>query len=447
MRRLKLRVPWNKVGSIGKELSWIGAGQIVAVAGSMVGVRVLTNYLSPQAYGEVALALTAGTLLQNIFTGPCCNALQRFYAPSREKRAMSGYFHAGRRLLSEASIASAVLTAISLMVLLVCGQYRWAALVASASIFALISGCSSALDTVQNAARQRKVVAWHQGIGQWLRIGGAAAAITWFGPNSLVAIFGYAVGAALILVSQYAYLRRTVSAALLEVAPTQSDEKLVLLVEMRSYALPFLAWGIFAWVQFSADRWALGYRSSADNVGFYAVLTQLGLGPVTMLSGLVVQLLTPILYDRAGTGTDKARVLGAMVINIRLFYGALAVTGVCTLAMLILHRVIFAWLVAPAYWGVSYLLPWIGLSGGIFAATQILSLALLLKFDSTVLLWPKIFTAALATGLFFAVAASFGVAGIVYTSLLVSTIYMAWVYGLTVKSAKQWTAKNEIELS
>ena len=45
------------------EGSWIVIGQGAAVAGSLVGVRLMTGLLAPAAYGELALGMTAATLV------------------------------------------------------------------------------------------------------------------------------------------------------------------------------------------------------------------------------------------------------------------------------------------------------------------------------------------------------------------------------------------------
>lgn len=425
----------SRVSGVLGELLWVGGGQAVAVAGSLVGVRLLTHYLPPQIYGEMALALTGGMLLQNIFTGPCCNAIQRFYAPAKDERRIGAYLVAGRRLFLEAVGASLASTLVVVLALGAAGQFRWIPLVSVASLLALVSGCGSFLDTLQNAARHRKVVAWHQGLGQWARFLLVIGVVQLFGTSSFSALAGTCAGAAIVLLSQAFFLRRFVVAECAATplgAPANNHQ---LVAEMRRYAWPFLAWGVFGWIQSSADRWALGVGATAEDVGLFAVLAQLGLGPITLLTGIVLQLISPILYDRAGAGTDETRVARAININHRLFLATLALTLAAVVVMWFLHAMIFRWLTAPVYWKVSHLLPWISLGGGLFAAAQVLSLSLLCKFDSKVLLWPKICTALLATGLYFAVAPHYGIDGVVYVGLLASATYVAWVYYLTAKRA------------
>ena len=59
---------------LGHEFFWITLGQAVAVSGALVGVRVLTGLLAPEAYGQLALGMTLATLVNQIVLGPLSNA-------------------------------------------------------------------------------------------------------------------------------------------------------------------------------------------------------------------------------------------------------------------------------------------------------------------------------------------------------------------------------------
>jgi O-antigen/teichoic acid export membrane protein len=96
-----------------------------------------------------------------------------------------------------------------------------------------------------------------------------------------------------------------------------------------------------------------------------------------------------------------------------------------------LHEWIFRLLVAMDYRGASYLLPWIVLAGGIFAAGQMLALKMMSELKSTAMLWAKIGTAIL--GVLFNVygASVAGVAGIAAATVAFSTVYFLWMFLLS----------------
>ena len=84
---------------LSKEGFWIVLGQVMAVLGSLVGVRLLTELLDPAAYGELALGMTLATLVNQTVLGPLGNGVTRFYSPAVEQGDLGGYFNAVRRMV------------------------------------------------------------------------------------------------------------------------------------------------------------------------------------------------------------------------------------------------------------------------------------------------------------------------------------------------------------
>ena len=92
-----------------------------------------------------------------------------------------------------------------------------------------------------------------------------------------------------------------------------------------------------------------------------------------------------------------------------------------------LHEWIFHLLVAAKYHAVSYLLPWMVLAGGIFAAGQMLSIKLMSELKSAALIVVKIVTAILGVGLNIYGASQFGLQGVVAALVAFSGIYFFWM--------------------
>jgi O-antigen/teichoic acid export membrane protein len=152
-----------------KEGFWIVVGQAMVMIGSLVGVRLLTGLLSPAEYGELALGVTIATLVNQTILGPLGQGVMRFYAPAVEQDDIGGYLYAVRRLVSISMIAIVFLILVGLSGLFITGQYQWISITFTSLLFASASGCNSILSGIQNAARQRSVVALHQGIESCLR--------------------------------------------------------------------------------------------------------------------------------------------------------------------------------------------------------------------------------------------------------------------------------------
>jgi len=241
-----------RIRRLSKEGLWIIAGQALAMLGTLAGVRLLTELLDPTAYGEFALGLTAAALVNQTVLGPVANGITRFYAPAQERGELGGYLHAVRRLVGAATAVIALMILLTLVSLLTTGRTVWLGISISALVFATLSGYNGVLSGIQNAARQRSIVALHQGIESWARFLVAAALLTWLGATSTVAMLGYAFAASLILCSQMVFFRNFVRNS-----TTTTHESSHWQVQIWKYAWPFCAWGVFSWAQQTSDRWAL----------------------------------------------------------------------------------------------------------------------------------------------------------------------------------------------
>lgn len=420
----------SRSSRIGRELIWVGIGQLAAALGGIVGIRLLTHLMSPQSYGQLALGMTVATLAQQTTFAGVSGASLRFYSPALEKRQLLPFLRATWILLRQRTIFMGAQVVALVGVLWVIGGRRWVWLALAATAFALLSSYEQALDGMQNAARQRAVVAWHQGLGQWLRFLLAVLFVGAFGSSSTSAMCGFAAALAVVLTSQIVFFRMVILRSSPDEGPVAHPQVSSWSSQMRSYAAPFPIWGVFCWMQITSDRWALQTFGHTSDVGLYAVLYQLGYYPVSMLAALMVQLITPVLFNCAGDGTDKQRTAAAHRTNFRLLGGTMGITVAATLCAWLLHRPIFWLVVAPGYRSVSGFLPLMVLAGGLFACGQIATLVLLSRGDTQALLAPKIGTAILGLALNVAGAYWGGVQGVVWANVVFGASFLLWILGL-----------------
>lgn len=404
-------------------------GQVAAVAGSLVLVRVLTEYLSPADYGRLALELTVAALVNQLVFGGLAAGIGRYYIVASGEGAMPGYLRGLLLLLFAATVIIAVLGAAAWTALAPLGLSHWTAPVAAALVLSVINGFNGSLNALQNAARQRPVVALHAGLDSWLRILLVVAVIHWLGAGSAPVILGYAGSALLVTVSQAFFLRRTVRRAM---GPQETAAPLAADWSRRiwHYASPFSAWGGFIWIQQVSDRWSLEAFAGTADVGLYAVLFQLGYMPISMVLGMSIAFLSPILYEKSGDATDRSRNRQVRELIMRFAATTLALTALGFLAAFVLHEPLFALLVAVEYRAVSYLLPWIVLAGGLFATAQMLSLNFMSEMKTGALLAPKVLTALVGVGLNIAGAAYAGLNGVILALVAFSAIYLVWMAAL-----------------
>lgn len=417
---------------VAKEAGWIVIGQGLAVLGSVVGVRLMTEMLPPAEYGELALWMTVATLVNQSILGPLNNGISRFYAPAVEKNELGLYLRSVRSLVLSASGIIALASLVIMIGLVVFNRTRWFWISGVALTFAVLSGYNAILSGIQNAARQRTIVAFHQGLDSWMRPLAAVGALLWIGGSGTVTLVGYSLSSLVVLASQWVFFCRTVSEKLTEHSHNHDWRDRIM-----QFSWPFATWGIFTWAHQSSDRWALAAVATTEEVGRYVVLFQVGYYPMTLATGLAVQLIAPILFQRSGDASNTKRNMDVNRLCWHLASSTLVLTAVAFCIGLAFHGPIFAALVATHYGSSSYLLPWVILSGGIFAAGQVVTLELVSRMQTGSMIAPKIVTSLLGISLNFTGAHLFGTVGLIGASSLTSLVYLLWIIKLTLATRTQ----------
>jgi O-antigen/teichoic acid export membrane protein len=421
-----------------KEGSWIVIGQCATVVGSLILVRVLTEKLDPTQYGQLALGLTVGSLVNQVVTGGIIAGIGRFFSIASEKEDLSGYFYASWRLMLISTVAVVTIGVVLIFGLFVSGYSQWGELAALALIFSVISGYSASLSNIQNAARQRIIVAFHSALDAWLKIPLVLGILLWMGKTSEAVVTGYVISSCMVTSSQFLFLQR-----LIPKRDRRRRSTTIWLRQIWYYSWPFSTWGIFTWAQLSSDRWALQAFQTAHDVGLYSVLVQLGYTPIMIASTIVISFLGPILYQRSGDATDSHRNATVHQLTWRITLICLLITIVGFVFVLILHSWIFKLLVAPKYQSVSYLLPWMVLAGGFFAAGQTLALKLMTDMKPALMLKTKIITAIVGVLFNFYFTSVAGLEGTVSASMAFSILYCGSMVLLTYRMPIRRISESE----
>lgn len=416
----------SRLRRLSKEGAWIFVGQVAAVLGSLVGVRVLTELLDPAVYGELALGLTIATLLNATILGPLSSGATRFYALSVENNKLKDYLRSMARLVFSATGIVLITMVVAGATLLFAGKHHWAIITVAAMGFAILSGYNSILNGVQNAARQRTIVALHRALEAWFKFLLAAGLIVFFGASSSIVLVAYALAVLLVLASQLIFFRKKIGDELKRQLPARVNQYLTR-KEIFEYAWPFATWGIFLWTYMSAGKWSLHFFASTEEVGYFAVLFQLGYYPFTITATMINQFLGPIYFQRAGDGTNPKRVLSVFVIARRIFLFSLVCVISLFLMMLFLHDNIFYYLVSEKFSQISYMLPFMVLFAGITVSAQFYTLALHVNNNTRFLVLPKNIIYLIGTLLIFIGGATYGISGVIGAGVITSIIHLMWI--------------------
>lgn len=416
-----------RLRTAGYDLFWIILGHGVALLGAMTGVKVLTKYLPPQQYGEVMLGMTLASLIQQLlFSGPG-GAILRFFSVAIEKGEFTDFFTAALKAISARTVIVCLFAVCLILSLLTLEYAQWVPLVVATFVFSAFSSYPIIFDSMQNAARQQGIVAWHQALNQWLRILFAVILISIIGAVSTAAMWGFALSSILVLVSQgmlfyFRIYRKAVTNRGSCNSVAKRWER-----QLADYSWPFTLWGLFYWLQIASDRWAIQMFMDTAQVGLYVVLYQLGYYPLNMLMSLFGKLVTPIVFTEAGDCANTERMVHAHTINIWLFGGYLCLTFAITAIAVIFHERIFRLLVAPEFGTISSLLPIMVLAGGLFGCGQAASIALTSEVQTKSLILPTIGSSLIGILCNILGAYLFGLRGVVWANTIFSSVYLTWI--------------------
>lgn len=414
---------------LSKEGFWIVLGQAMAVLGSLVLVRVLTEYLDPIQYGQLALGLTVAGLVNQVVLAGISGGIGRFYSIAVETQDLNGYLRDSSRLQGYATLAVVTIGLVLMVGLLWLGYSHWMGLAAAALILSVLSGFNSTLSGIQNAARQRAIVAFHSGLEAWIKILLAVGVMLWLGTSSTSVVIAYGCSSLLVTGSQLYFLRRTIPR---QQADGTRDTRF--LRQIWAYSWPFSAWGVFSWAQQASSRWAIELFGTTTEVGLFQVLSQIGFVPIQIITILALQFISPILFSRSGDATSSERNK-----NVRRFAKNLAGLGLlftlcASLVAWLFHRQIFRPLVAEEYHSVSYLMPWVILAGGLLGVAQVFGTQLFSELRTKEVMSVGVITGLIGTACNIGLIYLFNISGAVAALCMFATINVYWVWRLATKS-------------
>jgi len=424
------RLPW-------KEIAWVVAGQVATLAGSLAALKVLTTVLPASVYGEVNLVLVSCTLPTLVLLAPVTQSCFRFYTEHAERGSLPALLgttiglQIGVVVLMGLAVALALVSGGAERIGISPGTIAWGFV-----LFATDSGRNLCL-TVAAAARKRTIVAAGFAADAWLRPIGAVSFVLLFGRESAAAIAGFAVAGICSLVPFSVWLARQTTGLRIERG---------IVSEILRYGLPYGIWGIFGWAQSGADRYMVDHWLTRADVGRYVAGSQVGGFPFSVAGAFVGQLINPVLFQRAGDGSEPRKVDSAKRLLFKM--GLLFILfGLVTL--------LFLYLFGPALFSLltgrrDYMVPLpilllLSIGAFIFQLSQIFAVMFLIHKKSMLLLWPKIVGGITAVIIGILLIPKFGLLGAAISNVCASIILLFgfWM-GPTKKVWKSTPIEDEV---
>lgn len=351
-----MRIAWGLVSDVFS----LGTSQVLTVLGQLVGIRLLTEVLSPAVFGETSLLLGVAALATSTLINPTLQALLRHYPAYVESGNPSFVKEvAAKNIWWTAKFALPT----SLPLLVTALLFNWVTLVDVLLISALVGvdGLRMFQTTILNATRQhRRYGAWQIGEA-WGRPLVAYLAAMIIGVSTETVIAAFVVTSAAL----YAVLGRGAQAPT-AAAPSDRAREEELLRNFRTYARPLIPLGLIGWISGMADRYMIGGLLSAKDVGTYVAVYGLASRPMLMLSNIVETAVRPAYYlSVARKDRANKRYLGAWLLIV------VAGAAVMCLIFVHFHQHISQLLLGPDFREASHLMPWIAAGYGALALSHI----------------------------------------------------------------------------
>lgn len=404
------------------ETTWIILGYLVSIIGSILLVKILTKALSTSDYGRLSLALTIGTLVCQVGFSTSMPGISRFYTLSVEKNEIDCFWNSAKDSLLKSTIASIILGVLSLLMLVYLKKTELLFISGLAIFYSILLSYSSTFSLIQNAARKRKIVSLINAIDSISKILLLYLMLRCLTSTSEKVIVIYILVVLMILFSQNIFLNK-----LLPEIPDKKGSESFWKNRIYEFSQPFLIFNLFTWFQSNSDRWALEILTTTSNVGLYAVLFQLGYTPVTIVTGFLSTLISPIIYSKSGAADDlvrnnKVKKITWLLIVLIMICGFFAM-----IVTYLFHAFLFEKLVSKQYLASSYLMPWMVLAATIASASQFLSIKIMGDLDTKKLIKPKVFTSILSIMLTFTGAKYYGLKGVIFSIIIFNVVQFLWL--------------------
>ncbi len=404
-----------------RDFVWLGTSQLLVLLARLFGIRILTELVTTDTYGELGLLLAVSTLGIAVFANPLIQAAMRALPDSRL---------AGRAQdLHSLSFQLLTLSVSAFGCLLLAGSLIWIFLSSdSASMWAI--GAVAILTVVDvlrtfeigmlNVAhRQRAFSAWNA-IDAWARPLFAIVFVVLAGPIASAVILGYTSATALT----YAGFRRLQKAR----APAQTDLERSSInagdwhettrSAMLRYAFPLVPVALFGWLTGVADRFVLAGLAGTAETGLYIAAYGLASAPLFALTKIFVNTFRPRLYEaHASSDHGEERRLVALWIATFLGVGGFGVLLYFQFAGPIAHVAL-----ASTFRESSSLMPWLAMAYLVKGLQSVFETRLYAQKRTHVLLNIEGVGAAVALICYFALIPELGAMGAVWGTFIAMVV-------------------------
>ncbi len=289
-----------------KKLFSVAVGQIFAALGSLVGVRLLTESISPALFGEYKLILAGISLTTGIFIRPFIQFSMREYHDAKKKEVLAQFTRAARSLLIKYNVLLLLVIGVVISVFLyIDSRMPIVTILLILAVFSLGNHVEfeRALFITSNRQISASLVAV---VRNWLIPIAIVATVELLNEQTVFMLFI----ATMTVLSLIYFSQRFFTAGANNKKQLNFGElsQLRLIKSAISFGLPLAGVGVLSWLVHESDRFFLAYYHSETMVGIYSAAYGLVSAPFTLVAGAMAQFLYPIMFQAAADNDDKKRI-------------------------------------------------------------------------------------------------------------------------------------------
>jgi len=332
---------------------WVAGGQALAALGVLVGVRLQTELIPPEVYGEAVLFSGLSTLALTIICVPYWRGATLFYGEAATYGLEEALFCFVRKSVAKyLGWTITCLLGFGLLYRAITGSSSWAIITLSALL--AIDAARSVEMAFLNAKRQQRQYALWNILEAWSRPLCAVIAVWYFAAKVEVILAGYMVGSMVVFALFHQWTIKPVG--------DYSEEEFKKIEDLNKrvvkYSVPLMPQGLVGWLSALSDRYMLAAIVGLHESGLYSAIFGLISRPFLMAQSVSELTIRPVYFQTVAThDQQKEAAILKQWILVNCAIGT-ALLAVCIVG----SNIITGYLLGPAYSGGADLIPYLAVA-------------------------------------------------------------------------------------
>tara|TARA_B110000908_G_C10190734_1_gene420344 strand:+ start:149 stop:1396 length:1248 start_codon:yes stop_codon:yes gene_type:complete len=394
----------------------IWAGQISYIILRLLGIRILTELLTPNDWGLLALALATILFFRNVFCSPWFESSVRFYFTFDKIGQSNDLINfINKKLIRFTILSIPLLIAVSYMIFVSKNGQVLYFIPLVLGLFVVETNKQYQLGLLNAKQKHRSYARWLV-LDEFLRVLIAIALLYTFEFSAFYALLGYFFGSVISSVYLLPYWQTLNIVIGNKHNPIESSK-------VYSYAKPLAFLAVLCWITNLGDRFIMAEYVSLEEVGLYAAAYGLGSQGFIMFNTVIQLYLRPKLMAAAGQLGDSS-----WMTYLAFWFALSLVFGVFGLTIIFHYSdTIIGLLLGSNFNGIGQMLLFICVAFAIQGLKQVLEQVIYLAHLTIYLVYTEIFTTLVACFSYMYFIPIYGGLGAAFATAFTMSVSLLWL--------------------